>query len=124
MRFLSTRAHGVIDYLTVILFIAAPWLFGFADGTAAQWVPVAIGVVILLSSVLTDYELSLTRMIPMPVHLGLDLLAGLLLAASPWLFGFSDRVWMPHLLLGAFEVIVSLVTRTVPDTDAQAPSRI
>jgi hypothetical protein len=124
MRFLSTRAHGVIDYLTVILFIAAPWLFGFADGTAAQWVPVVIGVVILLSSVLTDYELSLTRMIPMPVHLGLDLLAGLLLAASPWLFGFSDRVWMPHLLLGAFEVIVSLVTRTVPDTDAQAPSRI
>jgi hypothetical protein len=124
MRFLSTRAHGVIDYLTVILFIAAPWLFGFADGTAAQWVPVVIGVVILLSSVLTDYELSLARMIPMPVHLGLDLLAGLLLAASPWLFGFSDRVWMPHLLLGAFEVIVSLVTRTVPDTDARAPSRV
>jgi hypothetical protein len=124
MRFLSTRAHGVIDYLTVILFIAAPWLFGFADGTAAQWVPVVIGVVILLSSVLTDYELSLTRMIPMPVHLGLDLLAGLLLAASPWLFGFSDQVWMPHFLLGAFEVIVSLVTRTAPDTDAQAPSRI
>jgi hypothetical protein len=124
MRFLSTRAHGVIDYLTVILFIAAPWLFGFADGTAAQWVPVVIGVVILLSSMLTDYELSLARMIPMPVHLGLDLLAGLLLAASPWLFGFSDRVWMPHLLLGAFEVIVSLVTRTVPDTDARAPSRV
>jgi hypothetical protein len=31
---------------------------------------------------------------------------------------------MPHLLLGAFEVIVSLVTRTVPDTDARAPSRV
>ncbi|HEY8613077.1 MAG TPA: SPW repeat protein [Roseomonas sp.] len=124
MRFLSTRTHGVIDYLTGILFLAAPWLFGFADGTAAQWVPVVVGACIILSALLTDFELGLVHLIPMPVHLGLDILVGLLLAASPWLFGFSDRVWMPHLILGLAEVLVSLVTRTVPGTDSRVPSRV
>jgi hypothetical protein len=32
MRIISTRTHGVIDHLTGLLLIAAPWLFGFANG--------------------------------------------------------------------------------------------
>jgi len=123
MRFVSTRTHGMIDYIAGIVIIASPWLFGFADGSAAQWVPVVVGVLLLGSSLMTDYELGAVRMIPMPVHLGFDLVAGLLLAASPWLFGFSDRVWLPHLLLGAFEIMASLITRTVPDTTPSMTSR-
>ena len=38
MRFLPTRVHGVIDYLWGVALIATPWLFGFANGGAAQWV--------------------------------------------------------------------------------------
>ena len=34
---ISTRIHGIIDYLTGALLIVAPFLFGFADGTVAQW---------------------------------------------------------------------------------------
>ncbi len=37
MRFLPTRVHGVIDYLWGVALIATPWLFGFANGGAAQW---------------------------------------------------------------------------------------
>ena len=42
MRFRSTRVHGMIDYATGALLIIAPWLFGFADGSAAQWVPILL----------------------------------------------------------------------------------
>jgi hypothetical protein len=54
------------------------------------------------------------RVIPVPVHLGIDVLGGLLLAASPWLFGFNDRVWGPHLVFGLLEAGLALVTRTEP----------
>ncbi len=116
MRFIPTRTHGVIDYLTGALLVAAPYLLGFADGTAAQWVPQILGAALVGASLLTDYELGVVRVIPMPVHLVLDVAAGALLAASPWLFGFADRVFWPHLILGLLEVGAGLTTRTTPAT--------
>ena len=118
MRFIPTRAHGVIDYLTGALLVAAPYLLGFADSTAAQWVPQILGAALIGASLLTDYELGVVRVIPMPVHLVLDVAAGALLAASPWLFGFADRVWVPHVVLGLAEIGAGLTTRTVPETTA------
>lgn len=116
MRFISTRTHGVIDYLMGALLIVAPYILGFADGTAAQWIPQIIGVALIGAALLTDYEYGVMRMIPMPVHLFLDVAAGALLAISPWLFGFADRIFWPHLILGLLEVGAGLMTRTAPDT--------
>ena len=112
MRFISTRTHGFIDYGTGLLLLVVPYLLGFADGTAAQWVPMAVGLAILGMSLVTDYELSAAKLVPMPVHLGADVLAGILLAASPWLFGFADRVFWPHLIVGLLEIGAGLMTRT------------
>jgi hypothetical protein len=112
MRFLPSRVHGVIDYLWGIALLATPWLFGFADVTAAKWLAVVFGVGAILYSLVTDYELGALRILPMTLHLGLDGLAGAFLAVSPWLFGFADRVFWPHLLFGLFSVVASLITRT------------
>jgi hypothetical protein len=99
-----------------LLIAASPWLFGFADGTAAQWMPVILGVGILGMNMVTDYEPALARIVPVPVHLGIDAAGGLLLAVSPWLFGFSDRIYLPHVALGLAEVVLALVTLPRPDT--------
>src|SRR5688500_15596375 len=69
---IPTKIHGVIDYLTGVTLLAAPYLFGFADGTAAQWVPTIIGLMIIGQSLITRYELSMAKIIPMPTHLMLD----------------------------------------------------
>ena len=106
----------MLDYLVGALLIAAPWLFDFAEGGAETWVPVALGVSALMYSLMTDYELGLTRTISMRTHLTLDLLSGLLLAASPWIFGFAERVYLPHLLLGIFEIGASLMTSPTPSS--------
>jgi hypothetical protein len=116
MRILSTRAHGVIDYATGLLLIVAPYLFGFANGGAAQWTPMVVGIALIGLSLMTDYELALVRMIPMPVHLATDVAAGLLLAISPWLFGFADRVYLPHLIVGLLEIGAGLMTQTRSET--------
>jgi hypothetical protein len=114
MRFMSTRAHGMADYLVGIVLILAPYILGFADGSAAQWVPQILGAAAIIYSFLTDYELGAMRLIPMPVHLGLDLASGLLLLVSPWLFGFADRIAWPHVLFGLIEIGASLTTQTRP----------
>ncbi|HYD21220.1 MAG TPA: SPW repeat protein [Flavipsychrobacter sp.] len=114
MRFIPTRVHGVMDYLTGLLLIASPWMFNFARGGAETILPVALGAGALLYSPLTKYELGVARLIPMRTHLLLDVLSGMLLAASPWLFGFSDYVYAPHLILGLFEIAVSITTSTEP----------
>jgi hypothetical protein len=114
MRFIPTKVHGMLDYLVGALLIAAPWLFDFADGGAQQWIPVILGASAILYSLFTDYELGAVRRLSMPTHLTLDLLSGILLAASPWLFGFADDVYVPHLVLGIMEIGASLMTKRVP----------
>ncbi|HEY0742012.1 MAG TPA: SPW repeat protein [Chryseosolibacter sp.] len=116
MKIISTRAHGILDYLMGGLLIASPWLFDFARGEAETWVPVILGAGAILYSLMTDYEYSLSRSISMKTHLNLDLFSGIFLAASPWIFGFNDYVYMPHLVLGILEIGAALMTSTVPAT--------
>jgi len=114
MRFLSTRVHGVLDYVMGLLLIASPWLFGFGTGGAETWVPVILGMSVIFYSLITDYELGVTPGISMKTHLWLDGISGLFLAASPWLFGFSETVFLPHLILGIAEFLAAITTQTVP----------
>jgi len=111
MRILPTSLHGVIDYLLGMALLSTPWLFGFADVPEAKWTAVFFGLGAILYSALTAYELGLIKILPMSLHLILDGLAGIVLAASPFLFGFSDQVYWPHVLFGLFSVAASLVTR-------------
>ncbi|WP_309086135.1 SPW repeat protein [Chelativorans sp.] len=115
MQIIPTRTHGVLDYLVGLLLIAAPWLLGFADGGPAQWVPVILGLAAIIYSLLTNYELGVVKLIPMPGHLALDIGSGLLLAASPWLFGFADVVAWPHLVFGLLEIAIAAFTHRRPD---------
>ena len=114
MRFIPTKTHGVLDYLMGIVLIIAPWILGFADGGAKQWVPIIVGAVIIVQSLMTDYELGVVKALPMPAHLSMDILTGVVLAVSPWLFGFADEIWWPHLVFGLLEIGAALMTQTRP----------
>jgi hypothetical protein len=117
MRWIETKTHGYLDYIMGVLLIAAPWIFGFARDGAETWVPVVLGAAVILYSLLTDYELGMTNVISMRTHLMLDLMGGAILAASPWIFGFADYIWAPHLILGILEMGASLMTKQVPGTE-------
>lgn len=108
---IPSKTHAVLDYLVGILLITAPWLLGFADDTAATAIPVILGALTLVYSLCTDYKYGLAKMLPYKVHLALDCVAGGLLLISPWLFGFSDRVYLPHVVIGAFELVAVMMSR-------------
>lgn len=114
MKVISTFMHGIMDYLGGALLIAAPFVLGFANNGPAMWVPIALGGAMIGVALFTDYELSLVRSIPMSMHLTGDMAMGLLLAASPWLFQFSEVVWMPHVILGIAEIGGAMMTQTTP----------
>lgn len=121
---ISTRMHGIMDYIIGALLIAAPWLFGFAREGAETWVPVVLGAGAIFYSLLTNYELGVIKVLPMSAHLGIDIVAGIVLAASPWLFGFAEIVWVPHLVVGLIMLGSGMITQRVPGaTAAAAPPR-
>lgn len=115
MKFTATKVHGFIDYIVGILLIALPWIIGLDPSAPQGSVPIALGITALVYSIFTKYELGLIRVIPMYLHLTLDIISGFILAISPWLFGFSDEVFLPHLIVGLFEIVAALVTRTIPE---------
>jgi hypothetical protein len=116
MKILSTRVHGVIDYVMSFLVMVSPWILGFARGGVETWVPVIMGAMGLIYSACTNYELGVVRKLSMRTHLMLDYVSGALLAASPWLFGFSEYVSLPHLIMGIMEIVAAMVTDPVPAT--------
>jgi hypothetical protein len=106
-----------MDYTMGLLLILSPYLFGFATGGAKQWLPIILGGGAIAYSLFTRYELGLVAAIPMPVHLALDIASGILLAASPWLFGFANEVFWPHLILGLIEIGTAAMTQTTPSIE-------
>ena len=114
MRIISTQVHGVLDYLTGGTLLAAPTLLGLDGDGAGRALRIAGGGATAYS-LLTDYELGLVRVLPMPAHLALDAASGALLASSPWLFGFAKEGtshWLPHALVGATEILAAATTKT------------
>ena len=118
MRIIPTIVHGIADYILGVVLLVLPNIFGFADlDGPAVWIPRILGVIDLLQSLATDYELGVVKILPMKMHLMNDYVVSLFFAASPWLFGFSHRpanVWMPPLIIGLLVLVVSLMTRTQP----------
>lgn len=114
MRIISTRTHGILDYIVGVVLIIAPFIFDFATGGAAMWIPMLVGAATILYSLATNYECGAWPLLPMKAHLALDLLGGVLLSTSPWLFGFADFVVTPHVIFGVLEIGAALLTRTSP----------
>ena len=117
MRILSTKAHGILDYLVGVILIAAPWVLGFAQNGAETWVPVILGAGAILYSLLTNYEMGVSKTISMRTHLALDIASGIFLAASPWIFNFNEYVYLPHLILGLGEILIASITERYPSYD-------
>ena len=111
MRMVGTRVHGLLDYLMGIGLIGAPLLLNLATDGVETWVPALLGLAIIVYSLFTNYELGVWKVLSIRTHLLLDLVVGIILSLSPWIFGFSHLVWTPHLLLGIIIICLSIVSK-------------
>ena len=82
-RPISTMVHGILDYVTAPTLIALPRMLGW--GQKVTWLLNGAGVGVLGYSLLTRYELGLVKVLPMKVHLAIDMASGGMLALSPFI---------------------------------------
>lgn len=112
--------HGILDYVVGVLFIAAPWLFSFDEVGDATALCLVVGVGILLLASTTQWRPSLVNVVPIPVHIVLDVLLGAFLIASSFLFDFQEvaapRVFT--IVVGVAELLVVVATRWRPSDEA------
>ena len=115
----STRTHGVLDYLSVVLLFVLPRALGW-DKTVTRLLT-GSALATLTYSLLTRYELGLVKVLPMPVHLTLDGGSGLTLCAAAGVLADEPRpVRLALLGLGLFEITASLTTQTQPRSGTDA----
>src|SRR4051794_15769793 len=112
-RPVDATLHGVVDYtagatLTTVL----PKLLGVEGTPTARQIRTA-GAVHAGYSTLTKYPLGAVKLIPYQVHLALDALGAVALAATPFITGQYKRgrsQWVPHLAVCAFELMSLAIT--------------
>src|SRR4051794_8890382 len=80
----------MIEPIIGVFFILAPFVLGF-DHSSAKTLSIVIGVVILLSGMMTRWRLSLVKLIPLRMHFMTDVLIGIVCIAAPFVLGFSDE---------------------------------
>lgn len=111
MKILNPRVHGYIDYLVVLYFLAAPGLFGFSGLPATIFYVLAAAHLTL--TLLTAYPLGVVKLIPFPLHGGIELLVGIALVALPWTLGFANTELLArniYVLSGAVLFVAWLIT--------------
>jgi hypothetical protein len=109
MRIIPTMAHGVADYVVGIFVIALPFLFEFTGNT--RTVTIALGVVVLLYSLMTDYELGAVRFLRIRFHLLLDAVFGVVMLAMPFLFDVGSASRWPFYVVGIVALVLTATTK-------------
>ena len=119
MKLISTKVHTVIGLIVGVVLLFAPKIFGFDDNAAAATVPIVVGIFIILNELITTSPFSPLKLVPMKIHIVLDVVTGLFLAISPWLFNFMDTAqpgqWIPHLAVGLMVAGYALLTTAADD---------
>jgi hypothetical protein len=111
MSVLAPRAHGYLDYLTVVLFALAPTVLGLT-GLPAH-VAYVLAIVHLLLTLVTHFPLGVAKIVPLPAHGAIELVVSIALVALPWLAGFSADAtarWF-YVVMGIVIFVVWLLTR-------------
>jgi hypothetical protein len=112
-RPIDATLHGVTDYsVGTFLMTAFPRVAGIQGTRAARQIRAA-GAIHAGYGTLTDYPLGVVRVIPYKVHLAIDAVGALALAATPFVTGQyrgGRKEWVPHVALCLFELASLMIT--------------
>ena len=110
MRSIGGWTHGILDYLTVIIFLIGPSVGGFAGRQAAFCYSLA--AIHLVLTLVTKFPLGAMKVVSFWLHGSIELIVSILLILLPWIAGFSRGVHSRNffVLIGALVFLVWLLT--------------
>ena len=113
MKPISTRMHGVLDYLTAGTWFMLPRMAGWNERATGIFTAVALGATAY--SLLTDYELGVVRTLPMQGHLLINgLTDASFFALAALLQDEPPEVRQALVAFGLFGLTVTLLTQPEP----------
>lgn len=122
---ISLKTHNVLDYVMGVVLAVCPFIFGFGYLDIARNLFLILGVALIVYSLFTNYYYAIARVIPLGVHMTLDVLAGVLLILAPAMFGYRELItggqYALHIVLGIGTVGFVALTRTRTEA-AKTPS--
>jgi hypothetical protein len=116
--------HGVFEYVVGVLFIAAPFLFGFSSSAAPTAAAIVVGLLLLAFTATSVLPTGLVRSVTLGVHVTVDLVLAVVLVAMPFLLGFSDQGAPTALfiVIGVVHLLMTIATRFSPSSDLDHPA--
>lgn len=110
MKIISSKVHGILDYLTVIFLFAAPTLFKM-EGNLCTFT-YALGGIHLLLTALTNFEVGIFKVIPFRIHGVIELIVSVALIAVAFWFknNESELGFYFYLALAGVILIVFILT--------------
>jgi hypothetical protein len=113
MNLIRTQLHGLMDYLMALILLL-PWITEHGTTSKDTIVFSAIGFSIITLSLITDYEFGLIKLVPMKVHLFIDVLLSLFIAAMPLLFPVVNYYLYWPVVLGLSGLIITILSSSRP----------
>lgn len=119
-RPIDATLHGVTDYTVgATLLTVFPRAADIEGTESARQIRIAAAVHAGYSTI-TNYPLGILKLIPYRVHLGLDAVGALALAATPFITGQwkkGTKHWVPQAALCAFELASLVMTDPTGEGD-------
>jgi hypothetical protein len=112
-RWIPQDIHSMMDYVDGLTVASGYFFPERRRDEAASWASLALGASVIGVSLITDYRLSLAKIVPIRAHETADYLWGASAVALPFVLGYwksSPRVAMTHVLVGAGSLLASLFT--------------
>ena len=104
MKIISSKVHGILDYLTVIFLVAAPSLFKM-EGSLCTFTYVLAGIHFLLTA-LTNFEPGIFKVIPFRIHGVIELIVSVALIAVAFWFNSNSNQLGFYFYMGLAIVIL------------------
>jgi hypothetical protein len=106
---LTTKMHGQLDYLSVIVLLLTPRILRWNGKMTNLLTALAAGT--LTYSAITKYEWGVTQILPMRGHLLLDAMSGIFLIMAPKLLRVHNPLYRTALVsFGLFQIAAASAT--------------
>lgn len=104
--------HGIIEYAYGVIFVAAPFLFGFDKGVAIG-LTLLIGLGFLVFAACTEGPTGMVNQISLTIHVVADYAIVFLLIVSPFLFDFTSEAGATafYIIMGMGFLMMCIGTR-------------
>ena len=113
--FIPLTFYAFLNYAIALLLISTLWTFDTLHiGGAALFLPLIIGWLQLIMAIFADNKLGFIKVFPMNMHNINDIIMGSFLFASPWVYDFASKIWLPQVLFGGFLCFMGIFAQGSP----------